>query len=168
MRRRPTEHPVDLSNIGERWATRSNPDVVGIPHGHGELPFDLPVMMEVARVMGDFPGDPDSGVGPARGLLGWAVTINCFVIGAEIKLKLYRDPHGFAVEVDGEEVTRRILSRDDMATATAARDQRREVETKFVEAVALEPGDEVIEEDGQVHIVRAEAPEAEDDIEWED
>lgn len=189
----PTEHPVDLSKLGARWAERSDPDRVAIPHGEGELPFDLPVTIEVARVMGDFPGKPELGVGPARGLLGWIVEYQAWTLSTTVRIKLYRDPKGLVVEVDGEEVYRQLRPRE--TSVKEANEVRYRVESRFIDAADLQSGDEVIEEeDGTVSIKRAEEakherrakrvnkrttaakrakeapapePEEEEDIEWE-
>lgn len=141
--RRQKTVPVDMSKLGERVAERRSPNKVGLPHGYQELPYDLPVMMEVERVMAEV-GDP-----PAMGLIGWILEVGCYLHGHHnVWVKFYRDPVALVVEVNGDEVFKWVQHPDDKpAKLRQVIDKMSEDGGNFVAANDIEPGDEVLEGD---------------------
>lgn len=90
-----TDHPVPISE------TRHVPIGVDenrfrLGHGHNELPFDLPMVVEVRRHLVP-QGDP-----PKPGLAGWTMTADCLTRGT-VKIKIAH-LGGMEVWVDGERV----------------------------------------------------------------
>lgn len=134
---------VDTSKLGERVAERRHPNRSGLPHGNQELPYDLPVNIEVERVLASI-GDP-----PAMGLIGWIVELGCFVHGGKnVWIKLYRDPVALVIEVDGEEVWRWVQNPDDQPVKfRQIIDKLSEEGNDFVEANDILDGDEVLDGD---------------------
>lgn len=144
--------------------------------GEGELPYDLPVNIDVTRVMGtvDHPA-----AGRAEGLLGHIIDIECFTKHRSVQIKLAVDPNSMAVLVDGEEVYRWIQNRDDLPTGRAIFTAQREADERWVDALDLQGGDVVTHaDDGIIKVQRAKPvkkqqptatpkPRVEEDIEWE-
>lgn len=132
---------ADTTKLGERVAGRAHPNRSGLPHGHGELPYDLPVQIEVERVLAPV-GDP-----PSVGLVGWILEVDCFVHDhTKVWLKMYRDPKALAIEVDGKEVWRWIAHPDDAPVKFhEVREQAARLGNDLAEALELEPGDELLD-----------------------
>jgi hypothetical protein len=84
------ESPVDMDHVsGTR--IRGDEDTMSIDHGHQTFPFDLPVKMQVTRLMDDVK-QPDGK--SLRGLIGWKLTINPFTFGVDCKVELVILRHG--------------------------------------------------------------------------
>lgn len=174
---------VDTSELGvghDRIQNgQVNPNRVGLGHGHTALPYDLPVDVEIFRVMGDMFDDFKGK--PINGLLGHVIELNCWTKGGKprgkggvkIAIKLYNHPDGMTVEVDGKEVFKWVVNREELPVKfSEVLEEVRDVGYRFATSNNLKPGDEVVEVDGVIDIIRADEDEDfildddEEDIEW--
>lgn len=87
----PKEHPVQIDETRE-VPIRDDPNRFFLGHGYKELPFDLPVTVQVVRHVGD--GE--------TGLLGWEMVLDVLSRG-KVQLKIIKGG-GMAVLVDGKVV----------------------------------------------------------------
>lgn len=69
----------------------------------GDWPTDLPVLVEVERVMGIFK-HPEAG--DAEGCMGYIMEMEFPVHGVNLTVKLYREPRGITILANGMEVYR--------------------------------------------------------------
>lgn len=117
-RRDPHSHPptkpermdkVKIDNVMPRLQARlaaghENPVRVS-SGGEDEWPVDLPVRIDVHRVLGKFKHDL---AGPALGLMGHVIDFDFYSQSTRIVIKSFLYPLGIAVFVNEEEVYRRI------------------------------------------------------------
>lgn len=69
-----------------------------------DTPFEIPVYLYYLRHVK--PGeDPDTHYALNQ-LLGWTLKVNAFTYGADIQVKIFRDPDKIALEVNGKQVWR--------------------------------------------------------------
>lgn len=93
-----SEHPVEIAET-RQIAVRGDEDRFTLGHGHKELPFDLPVMLQVVRHL----KDTDDGV---KKLVGWEVDMNVLARG-HVEVKILH-PKGMAILVDGAVVYKKL------------------------------------------------------------
>jgi len=86
-----SEHPVQIDETRVTQA-QNDPDRFFLGHGYKELPFDLPVVMQVVRHVK--PTDDGS-----QKLVGWEVDMDVLARG-HVEVKILH-PKGMAVLVDG-------------------------------------------------------------------
>lgn len=168
---------VDTSQIGKPIDRikngQVNPNRVGLGHGHHEIPYDMPVDVELFRVMGDaFTNHKGEAI---DGLLGHVFECKWWTKGAKgervtVTMKSFQEPNGIVVEVNGKQVFKWVQNNEDLPTHfNTFLAEAREVGSRFIAANNLQPGDEVIEgADGVIDIIRAddELADEEEDIEW--
>jgi hypothetical protein len=92
-----------LPNVNGRLAAGREARVPIARGGEGELPSDLPMLIEVERVLGVFRNDE---AGNAEGLMGHIVDIDLPVHGVRLTIKLYRDPRNVIITANEIEVYR--------------------------------------------------------------
>lgn len=132
----------------EKWKLSSG--------GEGEMPTDLPITIEVERVMRPLEGhNPPMVVRTA--VAGHVLRLNLYSVKRMLTVKLFRDPLGFQVLLDGEQMHLEFANPADMPHKVhEVIEEFRRLGGEFVDQVDLQPGDEVIEgDDGELVIVRA-------------
>jgi hypothetical protein len=157
---------VSLDKVGKRTSVRMqpdgkggwevNPDKVGLPHGEGELPYDLLAIIEVERVLGvvHHPKLP-----PVNGLFGHIVSLDYWSLHHKVVIKSFRDPGGIEVLVDGKRVFLAMEDEDERHTFPGSReasDRQMARDSAMAEFLELEEGDEVLDgDDGEIIVKRA-------------
>lgn len=120
--------------------------------GQDEFPIVCPVRIDVARVMGVFEHDT---AGSALGLMGHIIDLDFYTKQSRVKMKMYRDPNALTIEVNDEEVYRWIENPDDLPIKLPEVIEKMSQEAHdWIDQVNLQPGDEVIEKDGELVIIR--------------
>lgn len=105
-----TEHAVEIADT-RHVEVRGDDNRFRLGHGYKELPFDLPVVMEVVRHVKD-------GADGVKKLVGWEVDMAVLARG-HVEVKILH-PAGMAILVDGVVVYRDVPGKPPAEQSTDA------------------------------------------------